>query len=182
MSTADADPADYGRRLATGFAVLAECWRQPTPALVEAINRGELDVVGREVDDVALNDLRAEHARLFVGPAAPPCPPYESVYRDGEGGDPGKVLGPSTHAVVGWYRQYGLGLDPDWPDLPDHVATELEFVAHLLDEGLIAACERFLEEHPRQWLDAFTAQVEAETDEPHYEALARATREALETV
>ena len=178
-----AAPTDCdGTRLATGVAVLASCWRQPTPELVDAVNAGALEDVVNGVDEIVVEALRAEHARLFVGPAPPPCPPYESVYRDGEGGNPGKVLGPSTHAVVGWYRQYGLGLDPNWPDLPDHLSTELEFVAHLLEKGETEACEEFLEEHLREWGDAFLADVEKETDEPYYEALARSTRTAIESL
>lgn len=165
-------------QLARGFAVLARCWRQPDEALVNAINDGELAGVAPDLE-VSLPALRAEHSRLFVGPEGPPCPPYESVYRDGEGGEPGKVLGPSTSAVVKWYRTDDLGLDPDWPDLPDHVATELEFAAHLLATGHTEALEQFLDEHPRQWFGEFLDGVCAETREPFYEALAEATDAAI---
>ncbi|WP_254769368.1 TorD/DmsD family molecular chaperone [Salinilacihabitans rarus] len=166
---------DDGRQLAEGYAVLARCWRRPTADLLDAA----ADALGRidpAVRDAAVSPLRAEHARLFVGPGEPTCPPYESVYRD----ENGAVLGPSTRDVVEWYRAYDLGLDPDWPDLPDHVATELEFAAYLLDRGEPEACERFLDEHPRQWLGEFLADVERETSEPYYAALARATATAVD--
>jgi len=170
---------DESERLAQGYAVLGRCWRQPDEQLVEAINIGSLSAVLPDVDSVTAEDLRLEHTRLFVGPDGPPCPPYESVYRDGEAGAPGNVLGPSTGAVVTWYRTYGLGLDPDWTDLPDHVAIELEFAAHLAADGHDDARAQFLEEHPRQWMRPFLDGVRAETHEPFYVGLADATEAAL---
>ena len=172
------DAADVTGRpdqLAQGYAVLARCWRQPDEDLVRAVESGELAGVLTGVDTVDIQALRTEHARLFVGPKGPPCPPYESVYRDGESGDPGNVLGPSTQAVVRWYQEFGLGLDPDWPDLPDHVSTELEFAGHLSATESTETVEQFLEEHPRQWLGAFLETVRAETREPFYLELADAT-------
>lgn len=91
--------AEDADRLAQGYAVLGRCWRQPDEALVEAINSHSLSAVLPDVESVTLEDLRTEHTRLFVGPDGPPCPPYESVYRDGEGGARGNVLGPSTGAL-----------------------------------------------------------------------------------
>lgn len=173
MATADT------RQLASGYAVLARCWRQPDETLVEAVTEGALSAVVPDIEPVTVEELRLEHTRLFVGPKGPPCPPYESVYRDGEEDAPGNVLGPSTGAVVKWYQTYDLGLDPDWPDLPDHVATELEFAAQLAADGQDDALEQFLEEHPRQWMRSFLEGVRVETREPFYAELADATEDAL---
>lgn len=166
------------RRMADGYAVLARCWRQPGEELVATVNRGELETVVPGIGEVSLDRLRAEHARLFVGPADPPCPPYESVYRDGDGG-PGQVLGPSTRDVVGWYREFDMGLDPDWSDLPDHLATELEFASVLLDRGEEAASERFLDEHPRQWIEDFATAVRASDPPAYYRRLLATTEAAI---
>ena len=174
MSNA-ADVTGEPAQIAQGYAVLARCWRQPDEALVDAIESGALDAVVQGIETVDLQRMRTEHARLFVGPNGPPCPPYESVYRDGEGEGSGNVLGPSTKAVVRWYREYGLGLDPDWPDLPDHVATELEFAGHLAAVESPDTVEQFLDEHPRQWFGAFLERVRVETREPFYLELADAT-------
>ncbi|AOW79626.1 chaperone protein TorD [Halodesulfurarchaeum formicicum] len=171
--------AEDTERLAQGYAVLGRCWRQPDEALVEAINSGTLSTVVPDVESVTVKDLRIEHTRLFVGPGGPPCPPYESVYRDGEGDARGNVLGPSTGAVVTWYQAHGLGLDRDWSDLPDHVATELEFVSHLAADGSEDLREQFLDEHPRQWMRPFLDGVRAETHESFYAGLADATEDAL---
>lgn len=87
----------------------------------------------RERDTAAvLEDLAVDHARLFVGPENPPASSYESVWSDV---DPmsGKPIfnGPSTTAVESAYRSLGLLQSPDHRDLPDHVATEAEFLCYL---------------------------------------------------
>lgn len=173
-----ATASDTHRSIADGYAVLARCWREPDAALVEAISNGALVDVVPGIESASLEALRAEHTRLFVGPAGPPCPPYESVYRD-EGG---QVLGPSTEAVVTWYRSYGVGLDPQVGDLPDHIAAELEFLGHLQRRGETAAMARFLEEHPRRWFPEFLDDVETAARELFYRALAAVTRDLLGAV
>ncbi|WP_181686093.1 TorD/DmsD family molecular chaperone [Halorhabdus salina] len=169
----DAASAD-ATEVSQGYAVLARCWRQPDERLRAAIESGELAGVV-ELDTVDLTTLRTEHTRLFVGPDGPPCPPYESIYRDGDGDAAGNVLGPSTRAVVDWYDEYGLGLDSEWSDLPDHIATELEFASHLSTVAPPETCEQFFDEHPRQWFETFFDAVRAETREPFYAELADAT-------
>ena len=161
-------------QLAAGYAVLAACWRQPTAELVQTANAGELPFT-KDFEDIRLEDLSKEHTRLFVGPSGPPCPPYESVYRDREGGEFGKVLGPTTRAVVKWYETHDLGLDPEWPDMPDHIGTELEFLSYLTAEGEEEAAEQFLQEHPQMWFGEFLTAVREESREPFYRALAEAT-------
>lgn len=179
---ADANGADGDQR-ATGaalYAVLAQCWREPTPELVEAVADGALDGVVPGVDTASLDALRREYTRLFIGPGEMACPPYESVHRDGEDENAtGPVLGPSTDAVERWYREYGLATSPDWSEMPDHVAAELEFVAYLLDVDETAAAQ-FLDEHPRAWLPAFLDDVAAATRQPFYASLAETTRTVVD--
>lgn len=171
-----------GLPAATTFAVLAQCWHEPTAALVAAINDGHLDDIAPGVDAVTLQDLRVEHARLFVGFGDLPAPPYESVYRDRDGDEElGPVLGPSTTAVQHWYRTYGVDLSATWSDLPDHVATELEFAAHLSATEGDAVCDQFLAEHLRAWVDEFFDRVAAAAREPFYQELAETTRALLTT-
>lgn len=160
------------------FETIAQCWRHPDERLETALRDGlftaELSALP------SLDDLRLEHTRLFVGPGEHPCPPYESVYRDREGDQRfGRVQGPSTDDVAQWYREYGLATDESWTALPDHVAVELEFAGFLAatDPG---ALERFLDEHPREWLPEFLDGVESATREPFYAVLAAATRELLD--
>ena len=176
----DGDSDELQSGVAATYAVLAECWREPTEQLVEVANAGELAPVVGDVGSVDRQSLRAEHTRLFIGPAGPPCPPYESVYRDGDADDElGPVRGPATMAVTRWYQEFGIQPAPDHPDLPDHIATELEFAAYLADEGRVDRLDQFLDEHLRQWTDEFLTQVEQESREPFYTALAESTREVV---
>jgi len=166
--------------IAATYAVLAECWREPTEQLVEAIETGALTPVVGDLDSVDFHDLRTEYTRLFIGPAGPPCPPYESVFRDGEDPDElGPVKGPATMAVTRWYREFGVRPAPDHPDLPDHIATELEFAAYLAAEGVDERLDQFIDEHLAVWTDEFLRRVEAETREGFYASLAATTQEVL---
>ena len=166
--------------IAATYAVLAECWREPTEQLVKVAEAGELAPVVGDLDSVDFHRLRTEYTRLFIGPAEPPCPPYESVYRDGDDPDElGPVKGPSTMAVVRWYREFGVQPAADHSDLPDHIATELEFAAYLAEEGFDERLDQFLEEHLAVWAEEFLTQVEAETREAFYLSLAATTLEVL---
>ena len=162
------------------YAVLAECWREPSHRLVTAVESGELEPVFGDLGSVDLKDLRTEHTRLFIGPAGPPCPPYESVYRDRNDPDElGPVKGPATMAVTRWYQEFGVQPAQDHPDLPDHIATELEFAAYLAEEGFDERLDQFCDEHLGAWIDEFLGIVEDETYEQFYESLAATTREVL---
>lgn len=165
----------------SGYLALAACWREPTEDLVTAVNDGAFGSVFEGVLPVDYDALDREYTRLFVGPGDHPCPPYESVYRDAEADqEVGPVMGASTQAVERWYREYGVVLDDANSELPDHVATELEFVGHLHQTADAAAAEQFLDEHPRQWIDTFLDRVEAATQSRFFEELVAVTRVATD--
>ena len=122
--------------------------------------------------------LEAEYARLFVGPGRPIAHPYESVHREGQ------VMGDCTLTVRSLYTDEGLASDPDL--LPDHVAVELEFMAHLAQkeaeawgegerdraETSLRQQESFLREHLGRWLPDFCHNVLAGEAHPLYADLA----------
>jgi nitrate reductase assembly molybdenum cofactor insertion protein NarJ len=94
---------------------------------------------------------------------------------------------PNVH-YIGKYS--GFDLDPEFKDLPDHVAVELEFLYVLtfnttqadrdgkVDEA--AATEqlrqRFLSEHLGAWIEPFSAAVTANAQTTFYQELAALTR------
>ncbi|KOX91819.1 TorD/DmsD family molecular chaperone [Haloarcula rubripromontorii] len=179
-SERDTESDGFRSDAAATYAVLAECWREPTEQLVEAIEAGELAPVVGDIGSVGRDRLRTEYTRLFIGPAGPPCPPYESVYRDGDDPDAlGPVKGPATTAVVRWYREFGVQPAAAHSDLPDHIATELEFAAYLAEEGLDEQLDQFFEEHLAVWAEEFLEQVETESRDAFYASLATTTREVL---
>jgi putative dimethyl sulfoxide reductase chaperone len=130
----------------------------------------------------AAEDLAVEYARLFVGPYGVLAPPYGSVYLD-EGR---RVMGDSTLAVQDMYRQAGLVLDPDFKELPDHIAAELEFVSYLTARAAEAAAagrpgeadeplrtrEAFLGRFLDRWVPGFCARIREGTEHPFYRGLA----------
>lgn len=135
----------------------------------------------------ALQDLKVEYTRLFVGPGPAVAAPYESVYLDGTAkGQPGTVMGESTLAVQREYDREGLQLSPDHRDLPDHVAVELEFLYYLCnaeaeawrrgdpDEArrLRNRQREFLGRHLSRWLPELADRVARGSRHPFYRTLA----------
>jgi len=103
-----------GAALAAGLT----CWESLATCLAHMPHIGA---------DETWRELNLAHTCLFVGPGRPLVPPYESVYRDPQG----LTMGPWALDVRRLYIEEGLVFSPDTRDLPDHVAAELEFMAHL---------------------------------------------------
>ena len=117
------------------------------------------------LDEGEMRAWKADYTRLFVGPAALPAPPWESVYTSHER----LIMQPSTLEVRTAYRECGFqpALCRHVPD--DHVALELDFLAALAKNALeaqgradaegvreaLAASSRFLEEHLGVWVGPF---------------------------
>jgi TorA maturation chaperone TorD len=132
--------------------------------------------------DSSAEDLMVEHARLFIGPQRVVASPYGSVYLE-EGR---RVMGDSTLDALQAYQEAGLHLDPDFKELPDHIAVELEFSYYLTAKALEAdashhgdeaaqrraAREAFLDRHLRRWVPPFCAAICEGTAHPFYRSLA----------
>jgi DMSO reductase family type II enzyme chaperone len=155
-------------------------------ALGSAVEKlvGALEITQGQTEQ-ALCTLEVEFNRLFVGPGRPQAPPYESFYRDKWG----LVMGPSARDVERRYAEAGLALAPDHHDLPDHVATELGFMAYLAmqeaeardgDRQTWLRRERlFLRDHLSVWLPLFCRRVKEASRHPFYTALAELTETFL---
>lgn len=168
------------------YGALAEALAYPDAELAGAIRSGELAEGLRELlealdpaladglDEAALRDagedeeaLPVEYTRLFdVGASGPPCPLYGGLYA-------GDRMGVMEEAVR-FYNHFGLRLAEQPRELPDHLATELEFLhflafreAETLEEGGDAApFERaqrdFIERHPGRWVPRLRERVEGQ--------------------
>jgi TorA maturation chaperone TorD len=73
---------------------------------------------------VPLQDLLVDYTRLFVGAPQAYAKPYASVWLTGEP----ELMQDSAMALLQLYEQGGFEVDPEFRDLPDHVAVELEFL------------------------------------------------------
>lgn len=132
--------------------------------------------------------MRAEHVALFTRNV--PCSPYGSRYLVRDVMSRPRVL----EEVTRYYSAFGVQVDRDHPDLPDHIGTELEFVGYLLGKELHAletgeetgalicreARGRFLSEHLLLWFPAFRERLHEHARLPWYPALADAVQALLE--
>jgi TorA maturation chaperone TorD len=97
--------------------------------------------------DGADRAMKTEYARLFI--IAGGVRPYESVYR---GNEP-LLMGEPWLEVKAFYRENGLVLEKPGLHPEDHAATELAFMAHLIECGdKVKEQKSFFEKHVYQWL------------------------------
>ena len=145
--------------------------------LKESINRIDSD------SEKQLADLLWEYTRLFIGPYKLPCPPWESVYTSGKR----LMMQEAYDEVRDLYSEVGLKIDH--PNImPDHIGTELNFMAILLQKMsnepgrrlyYMDMAKRFLDEHLKRWIPQFTLDMEEAANIKFYKALAKVTRDFI---
>lgn len=132
-----------------------------------------------------LLELEVEYTYLFIN-AVPrvPAPPYESVYTG-----TGLLMDEPVSQVLQAYREAGLGMREDDDALPDHIATEMEFMSYLVrqqnralqtvengDVDLWQKRQRqFLEEHLLRWCPGLMEKVVAGARQPFYRLMSNLT-------
>lgn len=183
-------------------AMLCGWWSRPVESEVAGWDDGwllafrlaeDLGLETRAVGDLAAarraataNGLLDEYERLFVGPGRTPCPPYESLWREGLARpEQGRLMGAVSTAVVDLYHGLGLDVAGAAHELPDHIAIELEALAHAAgrdDPAAARVADALLGEHLGTWVPAFCRAVEAESEAPFYAALAHLTAVWIEAL
>lgn len=125
-------------------------------------------------------EIKVDFTKLFHGPGKLLAPPYECLYRDGK-----LVMGNSTIAVIGFYREAGYEIAEQYTNLPDHISAELEFMAHLCRQEAAARRgdgetdrwlnlqRRFYQEHMGIWVKAFCRGTEENAQTAYYRGLAK---------
>ncbi len=122
-------------------------------------------------------DFQSEYLRLFeVGQGMPPCPLYSGIFRGGR-----KAV---MEEMARFYSYFGLSIEHGSGELPDHLATELEFM-HFLAFKELAALEQqkdpapyqraqadFLERQLMSWLPKLEQRLENLEPPTFYAALA----------
>lgn len=133
----------------------------------------------REAESVC-EALAVEYARLFLLPGTL-LHPYESVQR-GEG----QLWGDLTVKVQQAYHDAGFTLASEVHQIPDHLALELEFMAHLASqeawrwtagaredvEALKKRQKAFMRDHLGTWAVTFAHTLRAETNQQYFRFLA----------
>lgn len=134
--------------------------------------------------------IAVEYASLFVVPGDSSISPYESYYCDPltidastadspyfqpqcmPSGMKGFIYGSSARAVEKAYQEGGFELDPNFHDLPDHIACELEFAGRLYERGKIDSVEAFLKNHLGRWIFSFLGELEKQDRSHFYQKVA----------
>lgn len=113
-------PRDWAEPLAEDLAELGQALGLDTAETVSALRSIATDVglaAGTE-------PLLVEYARLFLAPPIR-APLNAGLYLEGA------LAGNSAQMIQGCYERGGFGPNPEFRDLPDHVAMQLEFLGRL---------------------------------------------------
>ncbi|MEW6481708.1 MAG: molecular chaperone TorD family protein [bacterium] len=122
---------------------ISKCFLYPDEVLLRSLG-----------EDYSLDELRIEYTRLFINSYPKMiAPPYGSVYIDG------RLMGPSTMQVLAEYEKAGLGLNAQFKELPDHICSELEFMAYLWTQGKKQEEEEFRRSYFLSWAPTFFERV-----------------------
>ncbi len=167
--------------LADAAAVLDAAWGTNLADLVRRVPAtapaGKPTSPHRRVAD----SLAADHRRLFGPTARGTVPPYESEY----GEDSLFLPAQEMSDLAGFFRAFGLALDPAAHERIDHISCECEFLLFLArkeafagesgDEAMGEACRRavrlFLRDHLGKFAPAFGKKLAREDPGGFYGAL-----------
>ncbi len=137
-----------------------------------------------------LTDLAVEYARLFLAAGLSQkegrAYPWESIYLT----NPPQKYGEPYHEVVDAYRMVGYQKPDSSKEPEDHIAFELDLMAHLCrlarnsiesgnrsyGLGYIRLQREFLQDHLMRWLGKFCDYVGGYAETEFYSALASVTK------
>jgi DMSO reductase family type II enzyme chaperone len=168
-------PNEDSARLVRNGTVASELealFSAAAPALRGELGSEALADAGEDDDSLAV-----EYTRLFdVGASGPPCPLF--------GGSYGARM-KTMEEVVRFYEHFGLITSQTRAELPDHLATELEFLhfltfseAQALEAGtdpepFRRAQRDFLTRHPGNWVPQLLERIEQHEPMAFYRELIR---------
>jgi len=168
------DPETKGTELAEGFKALADF---------------ASDVKEEALDDIQLQ-LAAEYAGLFLGVRQLPPHPSESAYMSADH----LIMQKPRDDVLMLYRTMGLEKNSDFTEPEDHIALELQFMAHLsaktteairtgnqTDARKYLEVQReFLNDHLMKWVPLLVADILKSGRREFYKAVAKVTKGFIE--
>lgn len=136
-----------------------------------------------------LGRMKTEYTCLFIGPNKLPAPPWESVYATKEG----LIFQESTLKVRRIFLKYSF-LPANYPhEADDHLALELDFMAHLaglagegFEQEKMAEVKKLLldqiafqDEHLLAWIGDFATQIQQSKTHYFYPQVALLTEKVL---
>ena len=168
----------YGNGFPKALTLLApnDPWLCAMEAALRALATASSDDDGEELVAASNEDeLAADFAAIYLT-FQYRISPHESVWRD----EDHLMLQAPTFAVRAFYHRHGLRVANWRQRADDHLATELEFVAMLLERGKLQEAANFLDAHLLVWLPSFAARVSQRAATPFYASLAGITLTACE--
>lgn len=141
--------------------------------------RQGIDDIPTNLDQKTLDILAAEYADIYLNYSID-VSPCESVWVD----EDGLTMQDAMFQIRKWYARHGLTVG-DWRiRSDDHLVTQLQFLAYLLEgESTRARLEevsRFLDEHLLRWIGAFAERVSTRCQTRIYGGLVTLTAAYLE--
>lgn len=144
--------------------------------------REALQALGSALEGLTLQDLQAEHRRVFGHVISKECPPYEAQYGSSHVFQQAQILGD----IAGFYRAFGLEVSDQAKDRLDHIAVELEFMYFLAykeayalvhhGEEAASSCQeaqrKFFHEHLGRWVPLFFKLLGRKAQKGFYRKLA----------
>jgi len=122
-------------------------------------------------------ELRYEYADLFLNAGPNPAFPYESVHVSGQP----VVMQEPIFALREIFATHGVHKNPEYKDLDEHIAVELELAAHLYESGKESEAGAFVADHLKTWGTAFAGQLAFCARTGFYKGLAALLQSALES-
>ena len=107
------------------------------------------------VEDL-LEELKAEHDRLFSGLSEESISLVESFYKPWThdarcslpfASERGLLMGDSAVHLLAIYQQCGLEVSEEFKSCPDHIVMELEFLSYLYERATDIEVQTFIEDH-----------------------------------
>ena len=144
-----------------------------------------------------LEEIAVEHTALFIVAGESYLPPYESYYCDTLGIDTstaaspyfepeapaeglkGYLAGLSAAAARKFYEENGCTLSPDFHDLADHLACELELMGRLYQGGKVDQVHGFFQNHLGRWVFTFLERLEEQKRSHFYKKVAMSLKKFL---
>ena len=132
--------------------------------------------------------LRDDFRSMFGNGPGIKVPPYESVYRDGEG----LLFGNSTLQVREAYYSNGWRASDEGKVPDDHISTQIQFITLMIDNYLGAKTDKkehyripllkFLREHPLTWIDQWVEGIEKHGSTRFYKGAALLIKASIEDI
>ena len=159
------------------YLMLGPRYNQKVEALLPEIKGktyyGDVEKVVMLVRSGDYNRIATEYTSCFINNYPKLlCPPYESWYKEGT------VYGRSAMEVMEFYSMFGLS---HVKELPDHVATEFEFVAFLYKVGQNEVAEKFIVSHVLTWVPRLAEDVKKYGRTEYLTALGEALSKFMES-